>query len=79
MDEFEELRADPLAWIMSNIEDDLGGIECVIDDMDADDILDPALEAYIVPQFTKAGVNIPERSVLIEGINQLIRRITCPQ
>ena len=75
MDEFEELRADPLAWIMSNIEDDLAGIEWVLDDMDADDILDPALEAYIVPQFAKAGVTIPDRADLIEGINQLMTQI----
>ena len=75
MDEFEELRTDPFAWIISNIEDDLAGIEWALDEMDADDILDPALEAYIVPQFTKAGVTIPERAVLIEGINHLIKRL----
>ena len=75
MDDLEDLRADPVGWIMSNIEDDLAGIEWVLDDMDADDILDPALEAYIIPQFAKAGVTIPERAVLIEGISQLIKRI----
>ena len=76
MDDFEDLRADPVGWIMSNIEDDLAGIEWVLDDMDADDILDPALEAYIVPQFQQAGVAVPERGVLIEKINQLIERIS---
>lgn len=75
MDDLDDLRADPLSWIMSNIEDDLAGIEWVLDDMDADDILDPALEAYIVPQFAKAGVTIPERAVLIAGISQLIKRM----
>ena len=79
MDEFEELRTDPFAWIMSNIEDDLAGIEWVFDEMDAEDILDPALEAYIAPQFAKAGVTIPERAALIEGINQLMKTITWPQ
>jgi hypothetical protein len=78
MDDFEDLRANPLGWIMSNIEDDLSGIEWVIDDMDADAILDPALEAYIIPQFQKAGVTVPERAVLIASINQLIKRITWP-
>ncbi len=78
MDDLEDLRADPVGWIMSNIEDDLAGIEWVLDDMDADDILDPALEAYIVPQFAKAGVNVPERSVLIGAIKQLMKQIMWP-
>lgn len=76
MDDLDDLRADPLAWIMSNIYDDLAGIEWVLDDMDADDILDPALEAYIIPQFAKAGITVPERAVLIDGINQLVKRMT---
>ena len=76
MDDFDELRADPIGWIMSNIQDDLAGIEWVLDDMDTDDILDPALDAYIIPQFAKAGIAVPERIVLIEGINQLIKRIS---
>lgn len=76
MDDLDDLRADPWSWIMSNIEDDLAGIEWVLEDMDADDILDPALKAYIVPQFAKAGVTIPERSILIDGIKQLIKRMT---
>jgi hypothetical protein len=78
MDDFEDLRANPLGWIMANIEDDLSGIEWVLDDMDADAILDPTLEAYIIPQFQKAGVAVPERAVLIASINQLIKRITWP-
>ena len=76
MDDLDDLRADPLAWIMSNIYDYLAGIEWVLDDMDADDILDPALEAYIIPQFAKAGITVPERAVLIDGINQLVKRMT---
>lgn len=76
MDDFDELRADPIGWIMSNIQDDLAGIEWVLDDMDADDILDPALDAYIIPQFSKAGIAVPERVILIEGINQLIKKIS---
>jgi hypothetical protein len=78
MEELDELKADPVAWIMSNIEDDLAGIEWVLDDMDANEILDPAMEAYIVPQFAKAGVAVPERAVLIESINQLIKRMSWP-
>mgnify|MGYP007024902321 CR=1 FL=1 len=76
MDDLDDLRADPLAWIMSNIYDYLAGIEWVLDDMDADDILDPALEAYIIPQFAKAGITVPERAELIDGINQLVKRMT---
>ena len=78
MEELDELKGDPVAWIMSNIEDDLAGIEWVLDDMDANEILDPAMEAYIVPQFAKAGVAVPERAVLIESINQLIKRMSWP-
>jgi hypothetical protein len=76
VDDFDELRADPIGWILSNIQDDLAGIEWVLDDMDADDILDPALNAYIIPQFEKAGIAVPERIILIEGINQLIKRLS---
>lgn len=75
MDDLEALRSDPIDWIMSNIEDDLAGIEWVLEEMDADDILDPALEAYIVPEFARAGVAVPDRSVLINCINQLIKRM----
>ena len=76
MDNFDDLRSDPMGWIISNIEEDLSGIEWVLDDMDADAILDPALAAYIIPQFQKAGVAVPERDLLIERVNQLIERMT---
>ncbi len=76
MDDFDEMRADPIGWIISNIQDDLAGIEWVLHDMDADDILAPALDAYIIPQFEKAGIAVPERVILIERINQLMKRIS---
>ena len=75
MEELDELKADPVAWIMSNIEDDIAGIEWVLDDMDADEILDPAMEAYILPAFKKAGIAVPDRSILILRINLLITDI----
>ena len=75
MEELDELKADPVAWIMSNIEDDLAGIEWVLDDIDADEILDPAMEAYILPTFKKAGLAVPDRSILILRINLLINEI----
>ena len=64
MEELDELKADPVAWIMSNIEDDLAGIEWVLDDMDADEILDPAMDAYILPTFKKASLAIPVRTAM---------------
>ena len=79
MDDFENLRADPVGWIMSNIDHDLAGIEWAPDDMDPDYILDIALDAYIIPQFAEAGIAVPERVVLIEGINQLIKQIMWPK
>lgn len=75
MDDLDALRSDPIGWIMSNIEDDLAGIEWVLDEMDADDILEPALEAYIVPEFARASIAVPDRSILINGINRLIKRM----
>ena len=75
MDDFDELKEDPVAWIMSNIEDDLAGIEWVLDDMDANEVLDPAMEAYILPTFEKAGVSVPDRSILVLRINILINEI----
>ena len=75
MDDLDALRSDPIGWIISNIKDDLTGIEWVLDEMDADDILDPALEAYIVPEFARAGIAVPDRSVLIDSINQLMKRM----
>jgi hypothetical protein len=75
MDDFDELKEDPVAWIMSNIADDLAGIEWVLDDMDANELLDPAMEAYILPTFKKAGVAVPSRSLLIGRINLLINEL----
>lgn len=79
MEVFDDLRADPVGWIMSNIDHDLAGIEWALDEIDPDYILDIALDAYIIPQFAKAGIAVPERAVLIEGINQLIKQIMWPK
>ena len=76
LDDFDDLIADPIGWIVSNIRDDISGIEWVLDDMNVVELLEPALEAYIIPSFEKAGVPVPDRNVLIEHVSQLVSQMT---
>ena len=65
------LTDNPLAWILDNIRDDISGVEEVVVTYTAEEILEPALE-YIEEAFKEVRLPLPDRKLIISGINDLI-------
>ena len=65
------LEDNPLEWIASNISDDLAGVEEVVLNSTAEEILEPAL-GYIEAAFKDAEVPMPDRKLILTRIDALI-------
>ena len=66
-----KLKDDPLEWIASNISDDLAGVEEVVLNYTAEEILEPAL-GYIESAFKDAELPMPDRKLILTRIEALI-------
>tara|TARA_B110000211_G_C13907904_1_gene476964 strand:- start:558 stop:809 length:252 start_codon:yes stop_codon:yes gene_type:complete len=66
-----KLEDNPLEWIASNISDDLAGVEGVVFNYTAEEILEPAL-GYIEAAFKDAEVPMPDRKLILTRIDALI-------
>ena len=66
-----KLEDNPIEWIASNIRDDLAGIETVVLNYTAEEILEPAL-GYIEAAFKDAEVPMPDRKLILTRIDALI-------
>jgi len=66
-----KLEDNPVEWIASNISDDLAGVEEVVLNYTAEEILEPAL-GYIEAAFKDAEVPMPDRGLILTRIDALI-------
>ena len=66
-----KLEDNPLEWIASNISDDLAGVEEVVLNYTAEEILEPAL-GYIEAAFKDAELPMPDRKLILTRIEALI-------
>ena len=66
-----KLEDNPLEWIASNISDDLAGVDEVVLNYKAEDILEPAF-GYIEAAFKDAEVPMPDRKLILTRIDALI-------
>lgn len=66
-----KLEDNPLEWIASNISDDIAGVEEVVLNYTAEDILEPAL-GYIEAAFKDAKVPMPDIKLILNRIDTLI-------
>ena len=66
-----KLEDNPLEWIASNISDDLAGVEEVVLNYTAEEILEPAL-GYIEAAFKDAEVPMPDIKLILNRIDALI-------
>jgi hypothetical protein len=66
-----KLDDNPLEWIASNISDGIAGVEEVVLNYTADEILEPAL-GYIEEAFKDAEVPMPDIKLILNRIDTLI-------
>jgi len=66
-----KLEDNPLEWIASNISDGIAGVEEVVLNYTADEILEPAL-GYIEEAFKDAEVPMPDIKLILNRIDTLI-------
>ena len=66
-----KLEDNPLEWIASKISDDLAGVEEVVFNYTAEEILEPAL-GYIEAAFKDAEVPMPDIKLILNRIDALI-------
>ena len=66
-----KLEDNSLEWIASNISDGIAGVEEVVLNYTADEILEPAL-GYIEEAFKDAEVPMPDIKLILNRIDTLI-------
>ena len=66
-----KLEDNPLEWMASNISDGIAGVEEVVLNYTADEILEPAL-GYIEEAFKDAEVPMPDIKLILNRIDTLI-------
>ena len=71
LSEHSELLEDPVAWIMREVTDGLMGVEEVVLNMTAGEILEPSLP-YIKSQFAEANVAMPDMALLLLKVEAIM-------
>ena len=66
-----ELTDDPLGYILEDIRQGLMGVEEVVLDLSAEEVLEPSL-SYLTEQFAKAGMTFPFKEEILPKIEEIL-------
>ena len=66
-----ELVDDPIGYILEDIKQGLRGVEEVVLDLSAEELLEPAL-GYLTEQFVEAGIPFPAKEDILPKIEEIL-------
>lgn len=66
-----ELVDDPIGYILEDIKQGLRGVEEVVLDLSAEELLEPAL-GYLTEQLVEAGIPFPAKEEVLPKIEEIL-------
>lgn len=66
-----ELTDDPLGYILEDIQQGLMGVEEVVLDLSAEEVLERSL-SYLTEQFAEAGMPFPSKEEILPKIEEIL-------